>query len=405
MRILLLTRFFPPERGAPQIHLAELGERLIDHGWEVEALTAIPNYPIGRIIGDYSAWKCCVEQLGRIQAVRVPLYPVKKGFVRRMISYSSFILSASYFGPKRCRRPDIILVESPPLFVGNVARYLAWRWRCPYVFNVSDLWPESAIRLGVIKAGAATRLAERLELSLYRHAAAVTGQSDEIVTSIRKRSPETPNDVMINAVATDRYGRDKGNGSVRSLFGDAPGPIFFFLGSVGPFQRVDSFLDIAENWPADLPGRFVVVAEDSTREHINQRMQSGKLPRVTVLPPQPRELVPALMAASDVAYMSLERDIPRAVPTKIYEAMASSLPLVLCADGEPARRIQRAQCGLVVKPGDLQGAQQACLQLASDAELRGQLGEAGRRAAIAEYSNQCMAERLHGFLTRVVENS
>ena len=73
-----------------------------------------------------------------------------------------------------CRRPDLLYVESPPLFVGYAAMSLARRWKCPYVFNVSDLWPESAIRIGMIKPGLATRLAERLELKLYRRAAGVT---------------------------------------------------------------------------------------------------------------------------------------------------------------------------------------------------------------------------------------
>jgi hypothetical protein len=48
-KLCILTQYFPPEMGAPQARLSELGERLIDLGWQVEALTALPNYPTGRV--------------------------------------------------------------------------------------------------------------------------------------------------------------------------------------------------------------------------------------------------------------------------------------------------------------------------------------------------------------------
>jgi glycosyltransferase involved in cell wall biosynthesis len=404
MRILFLTQYFPPEMGAPQGRLSELGERLIDRGWEVEALTALPNYPTGRILGDYSPWRCCVEMVGRIRSIRVPLYPAKTGFLKRLASYFSFVFSASWFGPKRCQRPDIMLVESPPLFIGYAARYLAWRWKCPYVFNVSDLWPESAIRMGIMKPGLATRMAERLELSLYRHAAAVTGQSEEIISTIRKRVPETPNEVITNGVVPERFGKDKADGSVAALLGNEPGPTFIYAGLLGLAQGLDQLLEIARTWPADVPGRFVMVGDGPARDNLIRTIHQQKIARVRVLPPQPRDVIPALLAASDVAFISLGMSIPGAVPSKIYEAMASALPIVLIADGEPARRVQRAGCGIAVPPGQIDCARQACLRLAADPELRRQMGRAGRQAAETEYSRERIADRLNRFLNRVVEN-
>src|ERR1041385_9205020 len=106
--------------GAPQARLSELGEQLIDLGWDVECLTALPNYPTGRIFPGY-AGKPVVESVGRITTARVPLTPAKEGFIRRLGCYFSFIGSASRFGPKLCSRPDLLFVESPPLFIGIAA--------------------------------------------------------------------------------------------------------------------------------------------------------------------------------------------------------------------------------------------------------------------------------------------
>jgi glycosyltransferase involved in cell wall biosynthesis len=391
--------------GATQTRLSELGERLIDRGWEVEVLTALPNHPTGRIIGDYSPWKYCVENVGRIRCARVPIYPAKTGIVRRLGAYFSFVATASMFGPALCQRPDIMLVESPPLFIGYAARYLAWRWKCPYVFNVSDLWIESAVELGVMKDGAATRMAERLELALFRHAAAVTGQSEEIVSAIRKRVPETPNEVVTNGVVAERFGPEMANGDVRQLLGGEPGPIFLYAGLLGNAQGLDQLLEIAKSLPDEVPGRLVLVGDGPARERLERRIRDEGIARVKVLPPQPRASVPSLLAAADVAIISLGMSVPGVVSSKIYEAMASYLPILLIADGETARKVDRAGCGLVVPPGRLDAAREAFVRLARDADLRHRLGQAGRRAAETDYCRERIADRLNGFLTRVVEYS
>ncbi|MFL6203623.1 MAG: glycosyltransferase family 4 protein [Thermoanaerobaculia bacterium] len=383
--------------GAPQARLSELGERLIDLGWEVEALTALPNYPAGRVFPGYPH-KAMTETVGRIRTVRVPLLPSQRGFARRLACYFSFAGSAAFHGPRLCARPDVLFVESPPLFIGFAARRLARRWRCPYVLNVSDLWPQSAIEMGVVKPGLATRLAERLELSLYRHAAGVTGQSEEIVESVAARSPGTPVEVITNGVEPARFGQ--ADAAARELIGPEPGPVFLYAGLLGWAQGLDQILDAAARLPAGVPGRCVLVGDGPVRQALQERIDRERIGRVRLLPAQPRERIPALLAAADVAVASLGRRLPGAVPSKIYEAMASARPLLLIAEGEAARRVERAGCGLTVRPGDLEGVREAWTRLATDAGLRASLGAAGRRAAETEYDRARIAGRLDRFLRR-----
>src|SRR5215475_12125261 len=99
MRLLLLTQYFPPEMGAPQARLSELGKKLGEHDWEVECLTALPNYPTGRVFAGYEASKPAVETVAGMRTIRVPLWPAKSGFVRRLCCYFSFIRSAISLGP------------------------------------------------------------------------------------------------------------------------------------------------------------------------------------------------------------------------------------------------------------------------------------------------------------------
>ena len=96
-RILLLTQYFPPEIGAAQTRLFELGQELSDLGWEVEVLTALPNYPTGRVFDGYDVKKPLKEAIGRLSVVRVPLRPAQQrsGRIRRQLRGSDGILPGS----------------------------------------------------------------------------------------------------------------------------------------------------------------------------------------------------------------------------------------------------------------------------------------------------------------------
>jgi len=390
--------------GAPQGRLSELGEKLIDLGWDVETLTALPNYPTGHIFNGYSRWRTKVESVGRIRTARVPLYPAKRGFLRRLISYFSFSASAALNGKRLLRRPDVMLVESPPLFIGYAARFLTWQWKCPYVFNVSDLYPETAVRMGMLKDGTALRMAERLERSLYHHAAGVTGQSDEIVAGVLKQVPDKATAVITNGVDLNRFGKNKADDDSRKLLGDEPGPVFVYAGLMGLAQGLNQLLDLALSLPDDVPGRLVLVGEGPAREQLRARLAATPNPRVRILDPLPYDRIPPLLASADVAVISLGMQIPGAVPSKIYEAMASGLPILLLAEGEPARRVENAACGITVKPGDLKGTLKAYQRLATDAELRRMLGESGRQTAAAQYDRRLIAARLDKFLRTCVDD-
>jgi glycosyltransferase involved in cell wall biosynthesis len=389
--------------GAPQGRLSELGEHLIDLGWEVEALTALPNYPTGHIFDGYSSFCVRVEWIGRIRTVRVPMWPSKGGVAKRIGSYLSFVATASYWGPKLSTRPDILFVESPPLFILYAAWRLARKWRCPYVLNVSDLWPESVVRMRVISGEhLAIRLAERLERQGYERAAGVTGQSNGIIEGVLARAPKTKTCLVTNGVDLRRFTRENNvDARARQILGEEPGPVFVFAGLFGLAQGLDQILDVAKRLPSDLPGRFVLIGDGPVREHLTTRIRNERIARVRLVAPQPRECIPGILAAADAAVITLGMSIPGAVPSKIYEAMAAGLPVIIVADREPVDRVMRAECGIGVPPGDLDRLEQAVTRLICHPELRDRLGRNGRHVAETTYDRRKIAALLSEFLRTI----
>ena len=96
----------------------------------------------------------------------------------------------------------------------------------------------------------------------------------------------------------------------------------------------------------------------------------------------------------------LLRYIPGAVPSKLYEAMATGRPVVLIGEGEAARIVREHDAGIVVAPGDLPGLVQALSLLSSDPDLRGRLGGNGRAAAVRFFERSRVATTLIELLER-----
>ena len=150
MKILILTQYYPPEIGAPQNRLHELAVRLKANDLIVDVLTAMPNYPKMEIVEEYRNGKIKSELIDGIQVYRSGIFvSTSKGIIARLLIYFSFVWT-SYWRGRKLGKYDFILVESPPLFLGYTAMALAKKLKAKLIFNVSDLWPESAEKLNIV---------------------------------------------------------------------------------------------------------------------------------------------------------------------------------------------------------------------------------------------------------------
>ena len=150
MRILFVTQYYPPEIGAPQNRLHELAVRLKANNIDVEVLTAMPNYPKMEIFEAYKTGQIKEENIDGIKVYRSKIYVSKsKGIISRLLNYFSFVWT-SYRRGRSLGHYDYLLVESPPLFLGYSAMALSRKLKAKLIFNVSDLWPESAEKMGIV---------------------------------------------------------------------------------------------------------------------------------------------------------------------------------------------------------------------------------------------------------------
>jgi glycosyltransferase involved in cell wall biosynthesis len=394
VHITLLTQYYPPEVGAPQARLSELACHFIRRGHAVSVLTAMPNYPTGKIYPGYGG-VIRREQSQGADIVRAFIYPtLTPRLLPRLMNYFSFVISSAVTGSVLLRRADYLLVESPPLFLGLAGVWLSVFKRARMIFNVSDLWPESAVRLGVLRpSGAAFRFAAELERFCYARAWLITGQSRSILSDIKDRFPERPTFHLSNGVDTEVFDARRKCAEARSALDGDGNIVVLYAGLHGLAQGLDQVLDAAEALRNDSKLRFVLIGDGPEKEALVEKALARELKNVTFYPPRPASEIPSLLAAADIVVVPLKTYIPGAVPSKLYEAMASARPVVLIAKGEAADIVHDHSAGIVVDPGDTDGLVEALRLLRDQPSLRRSLGENGRCAAERCFDRADIARR------------
>jgi glycosyltransferase involved in cell wall biosynthesis len=402
MRIAILTQYYPPEVGAPQRRLSFLARLLVRRGHGVWVLTAMPNYPSGRIFPGYGGW-LRRERMDGVTILRSFIYASNSlSFLPRMASYLSFVASSVMNGLWALPGLDILIVESPPLFLAISGFALSTAKGARLVFNVSDLWPASALELGVIRRGLSYRLASLLERFAYKNADLVSGQSRGIVEDIQSRQPKARVCLFSNSVDTADFSPEKRSESLRREYAGPDEMLVTYAGLHGLAQGLHQVLDTAADLGRDSGVRFLLVGDGPEKADLMARARAERLSHVTFRPAVAAAEVPVLLASSDVILVPLRTALTGAVPSKLYEAMASGRPVVVSADGEAKRIVTDAGCGIAVVPGDSKGLSEAIRTLKANPALRDEMGLRGRKAAETLYDRERVTERFIDELEELV---
>lgn len=385
MRVSILTQYYAPEIGAPQTRLRETAARLIELGWEVRVITCQPHYPHGVIREGYSAVHPRHERIDGVDVFRLPTVArPNSGFVNRVIDQAAFAL-ASAAALRHARWGDVLLVESPPLFLGLTARWLSAVSRRPYVFHVADPWPDYPIELGALRSRWQIVVARRIERWAYAGATAITTPTVGCRTFIEAQ-PTSHGKVTIvpNGVEAARFEDLPSKAAARADLGwDAERFTFAYVGTVGLAQGLDTLIAAASRLRATwsdprLP--MVKIVGDGQDVGRLRELASREAPDIVeFVDPVSKEMVPTVLAAADVGLVLLRpgRLARAAFPTKLVEALAAGLPVVVSADGEASDVVANGMVGLVSPAGDPVRMADSMAAIAADADHR---REMSRRA-------------------------
>ena len=407
MKLLILTQYFPPEVGAPQNRLFELAIRLKKMGVNVTVLTAMPNYPQMKIYDGYEGIDYMYEEIEGIPVHRASIYlPKNKSIIQRLLNYFSFVYSSAQVGKNKIGDVDVILCESPPLFLGYSALYLKRKKKAKLIFNVSDLWPESAEKLGVVTNKWMLKLAYRLEEKLYRKSILVTGQTQGICKNINDRFPFVKTYWFPNGADISYYNPSTVSSDWRKDNGfNANDVLFLYAGIIGLAQGLEIILSAAEKLMDQPSIKFILLGNGPEKEKLQVIKQEKKILNVYFFDAVSKTLMPKIVKACDAAIIPLLK-LPLflgAIPSKIFENLAMEKAVILAVDGEARELfVNQGKCALYSEPENVDDLIKNVLLLANDSLLRKELGQKGRTYVEQSFNRNTIAYNFHQELVEYV---
>ncbi|MDX2162647.1 MAG: glycosyltransferase family 4 protein [bacterium] len=408
MRLWILTQFYPPEFGAAAVRLSRLAHLLAQDGHQVTVLTGMPNYPEGVIKPPYRGRIAYREQRGGADIRRVWVYASPhKRTLPRLLNQFSFMLMAAVRGAF-LPRPDVILVESHPLFIVLAAGWLKRVKRAPIVLNVSDLWPESAVATGALNADSPmVKIASRVEKWAYRDAAHIIAMTKGVRDGVLIVHPHPERTTLIqNAVDLDvfRPHRPDLRAETRARLGINPAQIVVtHVGNMSLTYNFDGILNAAAALPDLL---FVFVGGGSQETAVREQAAARGLNNVRFTGVVPHADMPGLWAAADLTLIALgDHSVAGGtIPAKLYEAVATGTPVVAAIRGEGAAVIEHAGIGLTVPIGDSEAMRTAIRRLADSPDVRARMTATGRAYAEANLAAAAVKDRYAAVFQAVTDS-
>ena len=406
MRILYLTQYFPPEIGATQIRAQEMTSALARAGHHVTVLTEVPNHPTGIVEPTFRRRPWVRRNQDGVDIVHLWVAASPNKTMRtRLAFYLSYMAGATAAGMSLARGPfDVIYATSPPLFVGGAALALQRLRRLPLVFEVRDLWPESAVTMGELRNPRFVQWATELEEACYRRASRVVVTAREIEERLLDRGVPTAKLSLIrNGANTELFRLDAEAGArVRGEWGLNDKFVALYAGLHGLAYDLERVVDVAHALRKELDIHFLLVGDGPTKPQVAAKAVALGLTNLTLVDAQPQERIAGFFNAADVSLVPMRNPhIVGTLPIKIYDSMACATPVIVGATGEARYVVEEAEAGLVVPPEDDDALCAAILRLRDDIVLRERLGRNGPRVVRERYSRQAQGAQLAALLREV----
>lgn len=393
MHILIVTHYFYPE----QFRINDLARELQHRGHRVTVLTGLPNYPKGEWMPGYGYRSVGSQGWLGVRIVRVPTLRryAGKGW-QLALNYLSFVVSACVLAPVWCREDyDVIFTYEPsPFTVGIPAAMVRWWRKIPMMFWVQDLWPESLTAAGAVHSPRVLRAVAGMVRWIYQHCDRVLVQSRTFI------EPAIAAGAVPERVS---YFPNWAESSFRPVAPPAQrqvpdGFVVMFAGNMGEAQSLPTIVAAAEYLRQHSAIHWVMIGDGRRMAWMQQEVQRLELEsQVHFLGRHPTEHMPAFFAQADALLVTLKADpvFAQTIPSKIQAYMACGKPIVAALNGEGARVIQDAGCGLAVTAEDGKALARAVLHVHNlPAAQRQAMGERGRGSFEREFSQQKLIDRL-----------
>ena len=408
MRILIYSYNYYPEPIGIAPLMTELAQGLVKRGHQVRVVTGMPNYPQRRIYEQYRGkFYLTEEHKGvTIQRSYLRVNGPHPSLLDRLLLDGSFVISSAVQA-FRGDRPDVIFSTMPPLPICVPVALYGWIRGCPIVLNVQDIVSEAAVRVGLVKKnGILIRIADALEKFAYSTASQVSVIDCGFIKKLHSQGvpPDkivcVPNWVDVNFIRP----LPKENNSFRETHNLQGKFVILYAGNIALTQGLQTVVQAAARLKHISEIAFVIVGESTALSRLQKDCETYKATNVMLLPFEPREKLPEMLAAADVSLVVQKRRVTNFnMPSKIQVLLASGRAILASVPetGTAHKAVQQSGGGVVVTPEDPQALADGIEDLYLNPAKLEALGLQGRSYAVENYGFEEALNQYEALFTMV----
>lgn len=342
--ILIISNYYPPEKGAAANRIEQLALKLHQNNYKVSVICPLGNYPKGELFPEYKGKFSVTENRDNITVKRLWIYPsVSKNILVRILSVLSFSLSLFFYLLFK-KTPHKVVVQSPPLLLSFISvLVLSWKKK-KIILNVSDLWPLAAIELNALKENSLShKFSLFLERFIYKKATLILGQSNEIIKHVQYLFPNKECYLYRNFpdhLATEMELKTKENQPLK----------IFYAGLLGLAQGV---LELCQKIDLkELNIELHLFGDGAEKNQIEQLISSKKEQKIFFHGMMERKDLHEILKTFDIAIVPLKTRIYGSVPSKIFEYGSLGFPILYFGGGEGESIVNENHLGWVAAVED-----------------------------------------------------
>ena len=322
--ILIISNYYPPEKGAAANRIEQLALKLYQNNYKVSIICPLGNYPKGELFPEYKGKFSVTENRDNIIVKRLWIYPsVSKNLIIRILSVLSFSMSLFFYLLVK-KTPKKVIVQSPPLLLSFISVFVLSLKNKKIILNISDLWPIAAIELKALKEGSFSHKSSLfLERYIYKKATLIIGQSTEIITHVKSLFPEKECYLYRNFPDHKIENID--------LITQENQPIkIFYAGLLGIAQGVRELCEKLNL--NELNIELHIFGDGAEKNQIEALLSSEK--KIFFHGMMERNDLHEKLKTFDVAIVPLKTRIYGSVPSKIFEYGSLGFPILYFGGGE-----------------------------------------------------------------------
>tara|TARA_B100000900_G_C20598400_1_gene724407 strand:- start:1444 stop:2655 length:1212 start_codon:yes stop_codon:yes gene_type:complete len=371
MKVLLLSQFYPPEMEPSGFMVSSLSHYLASEGDDVQVLCGFANFPQGKFYSKkwYQLFKR-IDDKG-VKVLNVFVIPSDNtSNIKRIINYISYFIS-SLFAGLFVKRPEVIIATSPPMLTALTGLLLSKIYRCKFILDIRDIWPESAKQMGNLKAPIIIKTLEYLEKSLYEHAHSITVATPGMIKIIEEKLNGNNKNISfipcgVEIPDNDRASRNPFDHEDREKF------CVLYAGLHGHAQGLITLLETAKRLEYCNDIVFYLIGDGPEKEILKRQSEDLKNINVKFKDPVSKNEIRDFYDYAGCAIVPLlNLEVFNSVfPSKTFELMSYGTPTVVGVGGEIARFVETTQSGLSVLPEDIESYCNGILRYYQDSEFR-----------------------------------